>query len=93
MICRFSFGLPPFPPLPHVQAFHPAATVPVLHRGPSSLSLAPMKFTLSIVVYLVMAAFIGWGIIAVIHGKPAVLIVSLLAYLVIAAKVGCSETH
>lgn len=64
-----------------------------MHRGAGSLSLADMKFVLSIVVYLVMAAFIGWGILAVIHGKPAVLIVSLLAYLVIAAKVGCSETH
>jgi len=52
-----------------------------------------MKFVLSIVVYLVMAAFIGWGILSIIHGKPAVLIVSLLAYLIIAAKAGCSETH
>ena len=52
-----------------------------------------MKFLLSVFVYLVMAAFIGWGIYAMMHGKPAVLIVSLLAYLVIAAKKGCLDNH
>lgn len=52
-----------------------------------------MKFILAIAVYLIFAAFFCWGIAAVMHGKPAVLIVSLLAYLLIAAKKGCLDTH
>ncbi len=53
----------------------------------------PMKFLLAVAVYLGMGVFIGWGIYAMMHGKPAILIVSLLAYLVIAAKKGCLDSH
>lgn len=52
-----------------------------------------MKFLLAVAVYLGMGVFIGWGIYAMMHGKPAILIVSLLAYLVIAAKKGCLDSH
>jgi len=52
-----------------------------------------MKFLLAVAVYLIFGAFIGWGIYSMMHGKPAILIVSLLAYLLIAAKKGCLDTH
>ena len=52
-----------------------------------------MKFLLAVTVYLVFGAFIGWGIYALIEGKPAVFIAAMLAYLVIAAKKGCLDSH
>jgi len=52
-----------------------------------------MKFLLAVFVYLVFAFFMSWGIYAMMHGKPAILIVSLLAYLAIAAKKGCMDSH
>jgi len=52
-----------------------------------------MKFLMAVAIYLVMGAFIGWGIYAMMHGKPAILIVSFLAYFVIAAKKGCLDSH
>lgn len=53
-----------------------------------------MKFLLAVFVYLVMAVLIGWGIYAMMHGaKPWLLIVSVAAYLVVAAKKGCLDSH
>lgn len=54
-----------------------------------------MKFWLSIAVYVAMAAVIGWGILVAVSagGKPWLLVVALLAYLVIMTRAGCSETH
>lgn len=45
-------------------------------------------------VYLLMAAILAWGILLTVTvGKPWLLITALLAYLVIMARAGCSETH
>ena len=52
-----------------------------------------MKFLLSVLVYLEFAAMFSWGIYDVMHGKFAVLIVTTLVYLGIAAKKGCLDTH
>lgn len=53
-----------------------------------------MKFWLSIFVYLAMAAVLAWGILLMVTvGKPWLLLTGLLAYLVIMARAGCSETH
>ncbi len=50
-----------------------------------------MKLLLSTVVYLVIAAVLGAGIILMMHGKPALLIASVIVYLLVFAKVGCSS--
>jgi hypothetical protein len=48
-----------------------------------------MKFLMSIVVYLLIAALLCWGILLMMHGKPWLLIGSLVAYIVAVAKMGC----
>ena len=48
-----------------------------------------MKFVLSVVVYLLMAAVLGWGILLMVKGEPWLLIVGFLAYAVAFAKLGC----
>lgn len=48
-----------------------------------------MKFTLALLTYLVMSFFLGWGILLLVSGKPALLVVSLLIYLLAFAKAGC----
>jgi hypothetical protein len=57
--------------------------------------LPPMKFWLSLIVYLVMGALLSWGILIAVQpgGKPWVLLTVLAAYLVAMARNGCSETH
>lgn len=54
-----------------------------------------MKFVLALFTYLVMAAIIAWGILVAVHpgGKPWLLIGALVAYLVVVARTGCTETH
>jgi len=48
-----------------------------------------MKFVLAILAYAISAAVLGYGILMAVHGKPAVLIVGLLAYVVAFASFGC----
>ena len=48
-----------------------------------------MKLFLTIAVYLIIAALFGWGILLVMHGKPILLVVVTLVYLVAFAKIGC----
>jgi hypothetical protein len=50
-----------------------------------------MKFCLAILVYLLMAAVIGWGILLMMAGKPWLLIASALVYLVGFARIGCAS--
>lgn len=55
-----------------------------------------MKFILSVVVYLLMALVICWGILAMIQpgGKPWILLAGIAAYTVLFARIGCaSEEH
>jgi len=51
-----------------------------------------MKFSLSILVYLLIGFFLSWGIILMIHGSPWLFIASLLIYILAFAKIGCM-TH
>jgi hypothetical protein len=51
-----------------------------------------MKFFLAIVVYLLIAAVLSWGILLMMHGKPWLLIASVIAYVVAFGKLGCM-TH
>lgn len=48
-----------------------------------------MKFFLAIVVYLLIAAVLSWGILLMMHGKPWLLIASAIAYVVAFGKLGC----
>jgi hypothetical protein len=48
-----------------------------------------MKLLLAVFVYLLIGLVLGWGILLLIAGKPWLLIVSLLVYLVAFAKIGC----
>ncbi|HEV2327671.1 MAG TPA: hypothetical protein VGY56_02655 [Verrucomicrobiae bacterium] len=48
-----------------------------------------MKFALAILVYLLMAAILGAGILLVVLGKPLFLIIVLIAYVVAFGRLGC----
>jgi len=48
-----------------------------------------MKLLLSSVVYLLMAALLGWGILLMMHGKPWLLVGGAAAYILAVARIGC----
>jgi len=48
-----------------------------------------MKFFWSIVVYVLMGAAIGWGILETFKGNFWILPVAFLAYLALLTKIGC----
>jgi len=48
-----------------------------------------MKFLLAIIAYLLISFVLVWGILLLVHGKPWLLIVSFLAYVLAFAKLGC----
>ncbi len=51
-----------------------------------------MMFALAILVYLLMAAVIGAGILLLVAGKPLFLIIALIAFVVAFGRLGCM-TH
>jgi hypothetical protein len=51
--------------------------------------LSAMKFFLAILSYVISAAVLSYGILMTVHGKPGVLIVGLLVYVVALAGYGC----
>jgi hypothetical protein len=48
-----------------------------------------MKFALAILTFLVMAGILGAGILALLAGKPLLLIIGVVGFLVLFAKYGC----
>jgi hypothetical protein len=50
-----------------------------------------MNFVLAILVYLVMAAVIGGGILLLVAGKPWLFIFGILAFVVAFGKLGCKS--
>ena len=48
-----------------------------------------MKFALAILVYLLMAAVIGAGILLLVAGKPLLFIIALIAFVVAFGRLGC----
>lgn len=48
-----------------------------------------MKFLASVFVYLLIGLVLSWGILLTFKGNYWFLIVSLLAYIVAFAKIGC----
>ncbi|HEY5233792.1 MAG TPA: hypothetical protein VIK35_09695 [Verrucomicrobiae bacterium] len=51
-----------------------------------------MKFALAIFTYLLMALILGAGILLTVAGKPLLLIVAVIAFVVAFGKLGCM-TH
>jgi hypothetical protein len=48
-----------------------------------------MKFLMAMVVYLILAVFVGVGILYTLKGNPWLLIMTVLAYVLTLAKLGC----
>jgi hypothetical protein len=48
-----------------------------------------MKFVLAILFFLLLTAFMSWGIVLLMHGKPALLLVTLGVFVGLFAKYGC----
>ena len=51
-----------------------------------------MKFALAILVYLLIAAVLGVGILLTVAGKPLFLIICIIAFVVAFGRLGCM-TH
>lgn len=51
-----------------------------------------MKFYLAILTYLLIGLILGAGILLLVAGKPWLLIIGLIAYIVTFAQTGC-KTH
>lgn len=56
-----------------------------------SLNFAPMKFTLAILVFVLFAFFISWGIIELLKGRPWLLLASVGVFLGTFIKFGCQS--
>ena len=48
-----------------------------------------MKFLLGIIVYLIIGLVLGLGMLQAVHGKPWLLVIGLIAYVVAFGKIGC----
>jgi hypothetical protein len=48
-----------------------------------------MKFALAILVFLLMAGILGGGILALVAGKPLLLIIGVVGFVLLFAKFGC----
>jgi len=51
-----------------------------------------MKFLAAMIVWLAMGAFISTGIVYAVHGRPVLLIIGLVGFIVAVGKIGCA-TH
>jgi F0F1-type ATP synthase assembly protein I len=60
-----------------------------LAPGAQMRRIAVMKFLLAILAYLLIGAVLSWGILLAVAGKPWLLVVAILVYLVAFAKIGC----
>jgi hypothetical protein len=57
-----------------------------------TLTISLMKFALAILVYLLMAAVLGVGVLLLVLGKPLFFIIALIVYVVAFGRLGCM-TH
>ena len=48
-----------------------------------------MKFLLGIVAYLVIGLVLGLGMLEAVKGKPWLLLIGFLAYVIAFGKIGC----
>ena len=52
-----------------------------------------MGFVTAIIVWLIMAAVIGAGLLLAVKGSVWLLLLSLAAFIVMVAKIGCSVSE
>ena len=52
-----------------------------------------MNFALAILVYLLMAAVLGAGVLLLVLGKPLLFIIAVVAFILAFAKLGCLTQH
>jgi hypothetical protein len=50
-----------------------------------------MKLAMAVLVYLLIGLVLSWGILLLLAGKPLLLIIALLAYVVAFGKIGCTS--
>jgi hypothetical protein len=50
-----------------------------------------MKFALAILVYMVIALILGEGILQLIEGRPWLLIIGAVGFVVAFGKIGCKS--
>lgn len=48
-----------------------------------------MNFALAILIYLLMAAILGAGVLLLVAGKPLFFIISFIAFVVAFGRLGC----
>jgi hypothetical protein len=48
-----------------------------------------MKFLFGIIAYVIIGIVLGMGMLQVVHGKPLLLVVGFIAYVVAFGKIGC----
>lgn len=46
---------------------------------------------MAVLVYLLIGLVLSWGILLLLAGKPLLLIIALLAYVVAFGKIGCTS--
>jgi hypothetical protein len=63
--------------------------IQILAPGFKNITITAMKFALAILVFLLMAAVLCAGILALIAGKPLLLIVGVVGFVLLFAKYGC----
>jgi hypothetical protein len=62
-----------------------------LHVAGKTVSSPVMKFALAILVYLIIALILGVGILLLLQGKPWLLIIGAVAFLLAFARIGCKS--
>jgi hypothetical protein len=60
-----------------------------LHQELDLLELAPMKFAAAILVFVLFALFISWGIIELLQGRPWWLLAAIGVFVGTFIKFGC----
>jgi len=60
-----------------------------LHRQSGLLECWPMKFAAAILVFVLFAFFISWGVIEVLKGSPWLLIAAMGVFMGTFIKYGC----
>ena len=50
-----------------------------------------MKLAMAVLVYVVMGLVLSWGVLLLLAGKPWLLIIALVAYIVAFGKIGCTS--
>jgi hypothetical protein len=65
----------------------------LLARRAKAFTLIRMNFALAILAYLVIGAIFGAAILLLVAGKPLLFIITLVAFVLAFAKLGCLTQH